>query len=334
MRFAVPFIAVVFSCLSFISTASSETVTFDSTNIDTLQAMELSTVEEIRVSIYSRQAAFVISHRLEPNRVAITLSCLRCSRIEQQFDYFKLQDLIRIVWGLESDIGTPEHFQTALAHHYAVGRDQWNWGQISNALRQYGQSGRLTIAIIVSGPPFKSGHLDALPEFPYEVLWLKDRGFTCAWLDSITLDGYCINPLEVKGDTVFFNYITGSYDDGGLLLQPAFVSITKTCKDPRLSWWWQHFCLDRRSSLWEAVEIAALSHDLPELTSEIIDHMIRCGVVTVEELHHMTPERIVEVMQAYTALVAVEGLLREWASPTITYSASCYPSERTSTTVK
>ncbi|MFA6475971.1 MAG: hypothetical protein WCV68_00995 [Candidatus Paceibacterota bacterium] len=76
--------------------------------------------------------------------------------------------------------------------------------------------------------------------------------------------------------------------------------------DPRETEWWKKSLYeDKGKTLWSRVTRAAKTERHPDLTKVIIRNMVREGVTTQEEIDacRMTPDRLDEIMRAYTDLI-------------------------------
>ena len=102
-----------------------------------------------------------------------------------------------------------------------------------------------------------------------------------------------ISPLEKR---VYFRFDNKSNPRGYYFLS------NQVTNDVRLTNWWWAFIGDSAGTLWQAVERGALSKNFPGVTSSIINHMVKTGVVSPDEFKNMGVERIQKVLLDYTKI--------------------------------
>ncbi|MFA6253690.1 MAG: hypothetical protein WC640_00295 [Candidatus Paceibacterota bacterium] len=138
----------------------------------------------------------------------------------------------------------------------------------------------------------------------------------CYWIRGLDVPAWYWEMPE--GDQ-----LAGPCWDGGLLVWPLvlgertfyfnpeylewhFVWTSNLAGDPRDTDWWEWSRLNfRGKTLWSRVTNAARSKNCPAVTLAIINDMVKCGIVTQEEVDagKFTAERLDQIMLEYSELV-------------------------------
>jgi hypothetical protein len=113
--------------------------------------------------------------------------------------------------------------------------------------------------------------------------------------DGVAYDIRILTDPQVKQSKVYFT--STMFDDRPV---ERYFRLNQLTKDPRLTNWWMSFVTDSAATLWEAVQSAAASDEYPEITRAIIEHIVSTGLTTESEIESLTPNRIKEILLAYT----------------------------------
>lgn len=125
--------------------------------------------------------------------------------------------------------------------------------------------------------------------------------------DGILYDGQFLYAPQVSADKRV--HFKAEYKDprfSGIPDNRFFLTFQVTT-DPRLTNWWMSTAADPAKTLFKAVEKAALTQKFPDVTRQILAHMMNSGIVT-EGKPARTPKAIREAMIEYTNLALAHNL--------------------------
>lgn len=147
------------------------------------------------------------------------------------------------------------------------------------------------------------------------------KGLTHYWVRYWNVEGYYLENdswdyIAYDGRLIFNPEVSKSGEQKKILFSPEYRHdgthyfwSYQVETDPRLTNWWMSNATDKAETLWKAVEKAALTEDYPDITRQIIDHMISSSVInSIEEIKKMSPLCIQKAMIDYTNIALSHNL--------------------------